>query len=130
VLSGVFDILRTALVGLHRQLVEIERRDYERLHGRVSDSAFLAVVVSNPDFSWLGALTTLIVHLETTPRDAGGGSAARESLTEIRKALTSGADGGEFNRKYAMLLKRDSELFSAHGAVMRELDRVELALSR
>src|SRR5687767_3563090 len=103
----MFDFLRTALVGLHRKLVETERRDYERLRGRVSDGEFLAVMVSNRDFSWLGTLTTLIVHLEQAPKDPGRSGAAGECLTEIRKALTPGADGGEFNRKYGVILKRN-----------------------
>jgi hypothetical protein len=130
VLNRLFDILRTALVGLHRKLVENERCDYERLRGRVSDGEFLAVMVSNGDFSWLGALTTLIVHLEEAPNDGGRSSVARECLTAIRKALTPGADGGEFNRKYAVLLKRNPEVLAVHRTVMCELDRLDLALPR
>jgi len=126
VLSRLFNFLRGALVALHSKLVESERRDYERLRGRVSDGEFLAVMVSNRDFSWLGALTTLIVHLEAP----AGGSGERACLAEIRKALTPGADGGEFNRKYALLLKRNPEVLAVHGTVMRELDRLELGSPR
>ena len=125
----MFDALRTALVELHRKLVATERQDYERLHGRVSDGEFLTVMVSNRDFSWLGALTTLIVHLDEAPRE-GGSSAARDCVMEIRKALTPGADGGEFNRKYGVILKRNSEVLAAQETVMRELDKLDLGLRR
>jgi hypothetical protein len=125
----LFDVLRTALVELHGKLVETERHDYERLHGRVSDGEFLTVMVSNRDFSWLGALTTLIVHLDEAPREGGSG-AARDLLMEIRKALTPGADGGEFNRKYGVILKRNSDVLAAQETVMGELDQLDLALSR
>lgn len=115
------DAVRAALLDLHRRLLDAERRDYERLRGRVSDSEFLDVVVKNPDFSWLGALTTMIVtldELDAGPENAGVG---KELVAQIRKLLTPAAGGGEFNRKYETSLQRHPEVTVAHGVVMRKL---------
>jgi hypothetical protein len=113
--------VRQSLVVLHRTLLDAERRDYERLRGRVSDSEFLDVVVRNPDFSWLGALTTMIVQLDDLDADATRRGLDKDCLARIRKLLTPAAGAGEFNRKYETSLQRNPEVVVAHGAVMRAL---------
>lgn len=112
---------RRALADLHRTLLEVERIDYERLHGRLSDGAFLDVVIKDPDFAWLGALTTLIVCLDELHAGAQGEVLGTDCFAQIRKLLTPAAGGGEFNRKYEVILQRSPEVVVAHGAVMRAL---------
>lgn len=116
-----FNALRQTLIDLHRTLLDAERRDYERLRGRVSDSEFLDVVVKNPDFSWLGALTTMIVQLDGLDADAKRRGLDKACLVKIRALLTPAAGAGEFNRKYETSLQRNPEVVVAHGAVMRAL---------
>lgn len=113
--------LRQTLIDLHRTLLDAERRDYERLRGRVSDSEFLDVVVKNPDFSWLGALTTMIVQFDELDADAKRRGLDKEYRARIRKLLTPAAGAGEFNRKYETSLQRNPEVVVAHGAVIRAL---------
>lgn len=115
--------VRQMLMELHRVLLEAERRDYERLHGRLADGEFLEVVIKDPDFSWLGALTTLIVSLDELDEHAPG----RDCLARIRKLLTPMAGGGEFNRKYEASLQRNPEVVVAHGGVMRALGGIGAA---
>ena len=116
-----FNALRQTLIDLHRTLLDAERRDYERLRGRVSDSEFLDVVVKNPDFSWLGALTTMIVQFDELDADAKRRGLDKEYRAQIRKLLTPAAGAGEFNRKYETSLQRNPEVVVAHGAVIRAL---------
>ena len=116
-----FNVLRQTLIDLHRTLLDAERRDYERLRGRVSDSEFLDVVVKNPDFGWLGALTTMIVQLDGLDADAKRRGLEKDCVAQIRKLLTPAAGAGEFNRKYETSLQRNPEVVVAHGAVMRAL---------
>ncbi|HEX5477961.1 MAG TPA: hypothetical protein VFX09_08900, partial [Burkholderiales bacterium] len=58
------DLLRSALLGLHRTLVDAERRAYERELYRMADGEFLDALINNPRFAWLGALTTLIARMD------------------------------------------------------------------
>src|SRR3954451_17891539 len=56
--------LRAALLALHRELVEEERRAYEKTHGRQTGADFLQALIAHPAFAWLARLTTLIVRLD------------------------------------------------------------------
>ncbi len=115
--------IRLRLLDLHKALVDAQRRDYERLHGRQSDSAFLEQLVRNPDFGWLGALTALIVRIDEALEESGSTPEAlqRDWIEQIRKLLTPAATGAEFNRKYEQLTQQVPEILVAHGAVMRAL---------
>ena len=111
--------VRLRLLDLHKALVDAARRDYERVHGRQADPAFLEALVKDPGLAWLGALTTLIVRLDEALED---GEALQEGWHEpIRRLLKPDAAGGEFNRKYDQLTQQVPEVVVAHGAVMRAL---------
>jgi hypothetical protein len=112
--------VRLRLLDLHKALVDAERRDYERVHGRVSDTAFLEALVKDPLLAWLGALTTLIVRLEEALEE-GAPAAQKEWSGAIRKLLTPDAAGAEFNRRYERLTQQVPDIVVAHGAVMRAL---------
>ena len=109
--------VRLRLLDLHKTLVDAGRREYERLHGRQPDSAFLEVPVKDPGFAWLGALTALIVRLDEALED--GEPPQDDWIEPIRRLLALGSAGGEFNRKYAELTQQVPEVLVAHGAVMR-----------
>jgi hypothetical protein len=111
--------VRSRLLELHKALVEAERRDYERLHGRHSDTDFLEVLIKDPNLSWLGALTALIVRLDEALED---GEALEEGWNEqVRRLLALTAASGEFNPKYRQLAQQIPEVLVAHGAVMQAL---------
>ena len=59
--------LRRALLPLHKTLLEWERKTYERVHGRKMVGAeLLKVIVSDPQFAWLHAISGLIVRIDQT----------------------------------------------------------------
>lgn len=103
---------RTALLDLHRALLEGERRAYEKAHGRVSDGDFLQALIQDPAFAWIAPLTRLIARLEEL-----------EDLAEIRELLSLRPEGSAFQRRYAERIDRDPDLAVAHGIVMAELRR-------
>jgi hypothetical protein len=109
--------IRGPLLELHKALVDAERETYERGRGRMSDGEFLKVLIDDPAFAWLGALTALIVRLEEL-EDA---VLPKEYVAEIRRLLKPDAEGSPFQRKYGDLLQRRPEALVAHGAVIRAL---------
>jgi hypothetical protein len=113
------DEIRRRLLDLHKALVDAGRRDYERVHGRQSDPAFLEVLVKDAGFAWLGAITGLIARLDEALEE-GETSAQRWSDT-IRQLLVPDAAGSEFNRKYAQYTQQVPDVLVAHGAVLRAL---------
>src|SRR3954471_4894128 len=62
--------IRAALIALHRELVEEERRAYEKTHGRQTGADFLQTLIADPAFAWLAPLTTLIVRLDELEDEA------------------------------------------------------------
>ncbi len=86
---------RSALLALHRALVERERRDYEKIHGRVSDADFLQGLIHDPAFAWLTPFTTLIVRLEELD-DEGNEADAAAALAALRELLILAPERSEF----------------------------------
>ncbi len=65
--------LRQGLLRLHKTLLDLERRDFERARGRIANSyEFLQLVLKDPWFDWLHRLSELIVQIDETldTRDA------------------------------------------------------------
>ncbi|VWC62179.1 hypothetical protein [Burkholderia lata] len=63
--------IRTALLNLHRTLVELERREYEKTHGHQSAGDFLQVMAFDDSMKWLEPLSRLIVMLDEALDQAG-----------------------------------------------------------
>ena len=119
---------RPALLALHRALVEGERRDYEKAHGRMHGGDFLQLLIHDPAFAWLAPLTRLIARLDEL-EDAGAAPEAEgaqpedahNALAAIRELLSLRPEGSEFQRRYAERIDRDPDLAVAHGIVLAEL---------
>src|ERR1700741_3716171 len=60
-------LLRHRLLQLHKALLDLERRDYERARGRIGNSyEFLQLVLKDPWFDWLHRLSEMIVQIDET----------------------------------------------------------------
>jgi hypothetical protein len=111
---------RSALLALHRALVERERRDYEKIHGRVSGGEFLQGLIHDPAFAWLKPLTTLIVRLEELD-DEGKDADAATTLAALRELLTLAPERSEFHRRYAERVDQDPDVAVAHGVAITQM---------
>ena len=114
---------RRALLALHRALVERERQDYERSHGRVSGGEFLQGLIHDPRFAWLTPFTTLIVRLEEL-EDEGQEADAAATLGALRELLTLAPERSEFHRTYAERVDRDPDVAVAHGIAITQIRQV------
>ena len=115
---------RTALLDLHRALVEGERRGYEKAHGQVSAGDFLQALIHDPAFAWLAPLTRPIARVDELEDGEAQGAqpeAAATLLAAIRELLSLRREGSEFQRQYAERIDRDPELAVAHGIALAEL---------
>ena len=111
--------IRSRLLELHKALVDAEREDHERAHGRMTDRAFLDALIKDPAFAWLGALTALIVRIdELQDGDNAPAELPKDYVAEIRELLKPSASGSEFQRKYERVLQRSPHAVVAHGAVV------------
>src|SRR5689334_10251689 len=56
--------LRRLLLQLHKTLIDWQRTDYERVHGRLQTTKLLNVMFSDPEFAWLRSMSGLIVRID------------------------------------------------------------------
>jgi hypothetical protein len=103
-----------ALLELHKTLLEAERREHERHHGRLTPHQFLNALLHDPSLAWLRPLTTLLASFAEADSD----EAHRQQL---RNLLTPTESPNDFQQHYKAALHRSPELAYAHGALMRAL---------
>jgi len=121
-------VLRQGLLRLHKTLLDLERRDYERARGRIANSyEFLQLVLKDPWFDWLHRLSELIVQIDET-LDAHSETPATEAdakaLIERAKALLVPAEtGSEFQKNYFLALQQSPDVVLLHSEVMKLLGR-------
>ena len=120
-------ILRQGLLRLHKTLLDLERRDYERARGRISNSyEFLQLVLKDPWFDWLHRLSELIVQidetLDTHDSDKPATEADAKALLERAKTLLAPAEvGSEFQKNYFLALQQSPDVVLLHSELMKLL---------
>jgi hypothetical protein len=116
--------LRTALLHLHKTLLEFEREGYERVHGKIDNSyRYLNLVMQNPWFAWLRHLSELIVQMDELldTREPVSETTAAALIEQARILLTPNETGPEFQRKYFASVQRSPEVVLAHAEFARVL---------
>ena len=63
---GKLTELRTVLLRLHKTLLDMERREYEREHGHVSTGELFRLVIDHQQFGWLHNISEFVVRLDET----------------------------------------------------------------
>jgi hypothetical protein len=122
--------VRTALLRLHKTLLDFEREGYERASGKIDNSyEFLQLVMSDPWFAWLRQLSELIVEMDEllaakeTPNEV-------TALALIRQAsilLTPSEAGSEFQKKYFAAMQQSPEVVLGHSEFASVLGSARLS---
>ena len=121
--------LRHGLLWLHKLLLDLERRDFERARGRIGNSyEFLQLVLKDPWFDWLHRLSELIVQidesLDTRDVEHALTDADAKALIERAKALLAPSETGtQFQKNYFLALQQSPDVVLLHSEVMRLLGR-------
>ena len=121
--------LRQGMLRLHKLLLDLERRDYERARGRISNSyEFLQLVLKDPWFDWLHRLSELIVlideTLDTHDSETPATEADATALIDRVKALLSPAEtGSQFQKNYFLAIQQSPDVVLLHSEMMRLLGR-------
>ena len=113
--------LRHALLRVHKALLEMERRDYERQHGRVNTGELFRLVVDHPQFAWLHSISEFVVRIDEMldgeePLTPAG---ARGVYSVAGKMFTPLESGDALQKKYFEALQRDSAVVLEHAALAR-----------
>lgn len=112
--------LRNRLLHLHKILLELERRDYEKVAGHVNAGALLQLLITDPQFAWLRMISALVVEIdEALDGDQPVTLADGEALTTQARRLLTSSDNEDFRTRYQAILQREPDVVMAHSAVMQ-----------
>lgn len=118
--------LRTALLALHKALLDDAKAAYELDRGRIASAgALLQLVIHDPWFAWLHQVSEIIVRIDemTRPDAKTAESDAQVLLEQIDRLLVPSETGDAFARRYYEALQRQPAVVLAHGAVKKLLKR-------
>jgi catechol 2,3-dioxygenase len=116
--------LRARLLQLHKVLLDDTRAAYEMDRGRVGSPAnLLQLVINDPWFAWLHALSEVVVRIDETVEPGSPATAADATvlLDHVERLLTASENGEGFQRRYFEALQRQPAVVLAHADVRRVL---------
>jgi hypothetical protein len=112
------DSLHGALLALHKAVLTAERENLERVHGRLSSSAFLQIVSDPLRYGWLKPFSELILAFEEDEEERAPADELRERTREL---LLPPPQKTPFGRRYLSLMQREPGLVLAHAALAKLL---------
>ena len=114
--------LRTALLDLHKALVDSERVSYEKTVGQIqSPSHFLQLLTHDAWFAWLQPLSQFIVAMDVALEEKEPlTKAGVDALVKQTGLLLVASETGEgFSGHYHAALQRDPDVVMAHAEVVK-----------
>lgn len=116
--------LRPALLDLHKNLLDWERAAYERAHGRQTAGDMLRLLLSDPQFEWLRAISALVVRIdEELEADASPPSEFEALLDAVRATILERDVLSTFGQRYEAALQDSPDAVFAHRRVVALLRR-------
>jgi hypothetical protein len=113
--------LRTALLRLHKTLLDMERREYEREHGHVSTGELFRLVLDHQQFAWLHNISEFVVRVDETL--AGEVPITTEDLRSAvgmaRRMFVPSKSGDAFQKRYFDAIQRDPAVVMEHAELAR-----------
>src|SRR5881296_1170456 len=113
--------LRLALLRLHKTLINMERREYEREHGHVNTGELFQLVIDHSQFAWLHNISEFVVRIDES-------LAAKEPITPeytkvafslARKMFVPTESGDAFQKKYFAAIQNDPAVVIEHAELAR-----------
>jgi hypothetical protein len=113
--------LRLALLRVHKTLLEMERRDYERANGKVTVGELFRLVIDHQQFGWLHNISEFVVRLDetlagenpVTPEDV------RTAISLASKMFAPSESGDAFQKKYYDAIQLDPAVVIDHAELAR-----------
>jgi hypothetical protein len=107
--------LRRLLLQLHKTLIDWQRAEYERDHGRLQTTQLLNVLFNDPSFAWLRSMSGLIVRIdETLEAKTPEAETGTGPLVAGTRELTSPEAGTPYAQRYHAALQELPDAVLAH----------------
>lgn len=107
--------LRRVLLQLHKTLIDWQRTDYERVHGRLQTTQLLNVLFNDAAFAWLRSMSGLIVRIdETLEAKTPEAETATGPLVASARELVAPESGSDYAQRYYAALQETPDAVLAH----------------
>jgi hypothetical protein len=113
--------LRLALLRLHKSLLDMERREYERLHGKVNTGELFRLVIDHEQFAWLHNISEFVVRLDESLAGEAPVTAddTRSAIMLARKMFAPSEAGDGFQKRYFNAIQMDPAVVMEHAELAR-----------
>jgi hypothetical protein len=113
--------LRLALLNLHKTLINMERRDYERQYGYVNTGELFRLVVDHAQFAWLHNISEFVVRIDETlsAKEPVTAEYTSSAIAIARKMFVPTESGDAFQKKYFDAIQRDPAVVIDHAELAR-----------
>ena len=113
--------LREALLRLHKTLLDMERREYEKANGAVTPGELFRLVVDDPQFAWLHNISEFVVRIDEALASQAGVTEtdSHVAISLARKIFAPSESGDGFQKKYFVAIQRDPSVVMEHAELVR-----------
>ena len=113
--------LRNSLLRIHKTLLDMERRDYERANGAVNAGELFRLVIGHPQFAWLHNISEFVVRIDETLASEEGvtDADAHVPVSLARKLFAPTEAGDGFQKQYFDAIQRDPAVVMEHAELVR-----------
>ncbi len=116
--------IRSALLTLHKALLDSEQEAYERANGPVkSKGELFQLVVSDPWFNWLRPISQFIVKIDESlaAKEPIALNEANELIQQANTLLHPAEVGTEAEERYYQVIQRDPDIAYLHAKMLNLL---------
>lgn len=113
--------LREALLRIHKSLLDMERRAYEKERGSVNAGELFRLVVDDPQFSWLHNISEFVVRIDESLAGKEGvtDNDSHVAISLARKIFAPSETGDAFQKKYFDAIQKDPAVVIEHAELAR-----------
>lgn len=113
--------LRLALLRVHKTLLEMERRDYQKEHGFVNTGELFRLVVDHPQFAWLHNISEFVVRIDEalSAKEPVEPEYTASAIALARKMFVPTESGDAFQKKYFDAIQSDPAVVIDHAELAR-----------
>jgi hypothetical protein len=117
---------RNTLLRLHKAMLDLERKMYEGIHGKLNATEFLNLLLEDEDFAWLREFSMLIVEIDEMfdLKEAVSGEMIDANLKKVRELVEMTEPDEYFRAKYQFALQRDPDAAGLHSQLKMLLSTV------
>ena len=116
---------RNILLKLHKSMLDLEREIYEGIHGQLTPTQFVNLLMEDEDLAWLRKFSSLIVEIDEMFASKKGIEPGMidANLLKVRELVEMREPDDYFRAKYQFAIQRDPDSAGLHSQLKKLLSK-------